>query len=33
MLKSKEDVFREIGIELGDLVTHDVKPINENEWL
>ena len=33
MLKSKEDVLRETGIELGDLVTHDVKPINENEWL
>ena len=34
ILKTKEDVLRETGIELPDLVTYDVKPLNENdEWL
>ena len=33
ILKSKEDVLRETGIELKDLVINDVKPLNENEWL
>tara|TARA_R110000787_G_scaffold28514_1_gene77797 strand:+ start:840 stop:1589 length:750 start_codon:yes stop_codon:yes gene_type:complete len=34
MLKSKEDVLRETGIILGDLITYDVKPLNNNnEWL
>ena len=34
ILKSKEDVLRETGIELKELVINDVKPLNENdEWL
>ena len=34
ILKTKEDVLRETGIELPELVTYDVKPLNENdEWL
>ena len=33
ILKTKEDVLRETGIELKDLVINDVKPLNENEWL
>ena len=33
ILKTKEDVLRETGIELKDLVLNDVKPLNENEWL
>jgi len=33
ILKSKEDVLRETGIELKDLVINDIKPLNENEWL
>ena len=33
ILKSKEDVLRETGIELKDLVINDVKPLNENQWL
>ena len=33
MLKSKEDVLRETGIELEELVINDVKPLNEDEWL
>ena len=33
ILKSREDVLRETGIELKDLVLNDVKPLNENEWL
>ena len=33
ILKSKEDVFRETGIELPELVTYDLKSLNENEWL
>ena len=33
ILKTKEDVLRETGIELPELVTYDVEPQNENEWL
>ena len=33
ILKSKEDVLRETGIELKDLVINDVKPLNENQCL
>ena len=33
ILKSKEDVLRETGIELESLVINNVEPINENEWL
>ena len=34
ILKTKEDVLRETGIELPELVTYDVEPLNENdEWL
>ena len=33
ILKSPEDVLRETGIELPELVTYDVKSQNENEWL
>ena len=33
ILKTKEDVLRETGIELPDLVTYDVKPLKEDEWL
>ena len=34
ILKTKEDVLRETGIELPELVTYDVKSLNENdEWL
>ena len=33
ILKSLEDVLRETGIELPELVTYDVKSQNENEWL
>tara|TARA_R100000963_G_C4644991_1_gene109053 strand:- start:366 stop:1109 length:744 start_codon:yes stop_codon:yes gene_type:complete len=33
ILKSREDVLRETGIELKELVLNDVKPLNENEWL
>ena len=35
ILKTKEDVLRETGIELKELktITHDVKPLNEKEWL
>jgi len=34
ILKSKEDVLRETGIELPELVTYDVKPLKEEEeWL
>ena len=32
MLKSKEDVFRETSIEIGDIITYDVNPVNEDEW-
>ena len=33
ILKSEEDVLRETGIELPEIVTYDVKLLNENEWL
>tara|TARA_R110000824_G_scaffold14571_3_gene61947 strand:- start:329 stop:1075 length:747 start_codon:yes stop_codon:yes gene_type:complete len=33
ILNSKEDVLRETGIELPEIVTYDVKLLNENEWL
>ena len=33
ILKTKEDVLRETGIELPDLVTYDVKPLKDDEWL
>ena len=33
ILKTREDVLRETGIELPDLVTYDVKPLIEDEWL
>jgi len=33
MLKSKEDVFRETGIELENLITYDVQPTIEEEWV
>ena len=33
ILKTKEDVLRETGIELKELITHDVESLNENEWL
>ena len=33
MLKSKEDVMRETGILLGDLITYDVPLTPEEEWL
>tara|TARA_R110000737_G_scaffold122695_2_gene154621 strand:+ start:103 stop:849 length:747 start_codon:yes stop_codon:yes gene_type:complete len=33
ILKSKEDVLLETGIELHDLITYSVEPLNENEWL
>ena len=33
ILKSKEDVLRETGIELSKLITHNVELLNENEWL
>ena len=34
ILKTKEDVLRETGIELPDLVTYDVNPLKEDEeWL
>jgi hypothetical protein len=33
ILQTKEDVLRETGIELPELVTYDVKPLNEDEWL
>ena len=33
MLKSKEDVLRETGVILGNLLTYDVKPTKEDEWV
>ena len=33
ILKTKEDVLRETGIELPELVTYNVKSLNEEEWL
>ena len=33
MLKSKKDVMQETGVLLGDLVTHNIKQINEDEWV
>jgi hypothetical protein len=33
ILKTREDVLRETGIDLPELVTYDVKPLIENEWL
>ena len=33
ILKSQEDVLRETGIELPELVTYDVESQKENEWL
>ena len=33
MLKSRKDVMRETGILLDDLVTYDIKQINEDEWV
>jgi|TARA_R110001583_G_scaffold26456_2_gene95186 hypothetical protein len=33
ILKSQDDVLRETGIELPELVTYDVESQNENEWL
>jgi len=33
MLKSRKDVMQETGVLLGDLIVHDVKQINEDEWV
>ena len=33
ILKTPEDVLRETGIELPELVTYDVNPLNDDEWL
>ena len=33
ILKTKEDVLRETGIELPELVTYNIKLLNENEWM
>ena len=33
ILKTREDVLRETGIDLPELVTYDVKPLIEDEWL
>jgi hypothetical protein len=33
MLKSKEDVFRETGVVLEDLVTYSINQIKEDEWV
>ena len=33
ILKTKEDVLRETAIKLPELITYDVEPLNENEWV
>ena len=33
ILKSKEDVLREVGVELDALITYDINQINEDEWV
>lgn len=33
ILKSKEDVLKETGIELEELIINNINPLNENEWL
>ena len=33
MLKCKKDVLRETGIMLDDIITYDIKQINEDEWV
>jgi len=33
ILKNRDDVLREVSIELNPLTPYEVKPLNENEWL